>query len=118
MHIESTAIAGLKIIHLDVHGDNRGWFKENWQRLTMGRAGLPDFSPVQHNLSFNAEAGVTRGLHAEPWDKLVSVAHGKSLARGAICAKDQILMARWWSKKLALTRRSLSPAGWLMVSRP
>ena len=83
MHIESTAIAGLKIIHLDVHGDNRGWFKENWQRLTMGKAGLPDFSPVQHNLSFNAEAGVTRGLHAEPWDKLVSVAHGKVF--GAWC---------------------------------
>src|SRR5699024_9118611 len=77
------AIAGLKIIHLDVHGDNRGWFKENWQRLTMGKAGLPNFSPVQHNLSFNAEAGVTRGLHAEPWDKLVSVAHGKVF--GAWC---------------------------------
>ena len=83
MHIESTAIAGLSIVHLDVHGDNRGWFKENWQRLTMGKAGLPDFAPVQHNLSFNAQPGVTRGLHAEPWDKLVSVAHGKVF--GAWC---------------------------------
>lgn len=83
MHIESTDIDGLSIIHLDVHGDNRGWFKENWQRTTMGQAGLPDFGPVQHNLSFNASAGVTRGLHAEPWDKLVSIAYGKVF--GAWC---------------------------------
>lgn len=43
----------------------------------MVAAGLPDFGPVQHNLSYNATAGTTRGLHAEPWDKLVSVAHGQ-----------------------------------------
>jgi dTDP-4-dehydrorhamnose 3,5-epimerase len=39
-------------------------------------AGLLDFGPVQNNVSFNAEAGVTRGLHAEPWDKFISVANG------------------------------------------
>ena len=83
MHIESTDIEGLRIIHLDVHGDNRGWFKENWQRTTMVNAGLPDFGVVQHNISYNASAGVTRGLHAEPWDKLVSVTHGK--VYGAWC---------------------------------
>lgn len=83
MHIESTPIPGLLIVHLDVHGDNRGWFKENWQREKMVAAGLPDFGPVQHNISFNAQPGVTRGLHAEPWDKLVSVAHGRVF--GAWC---------------------------------
>jgi dTDP-4-dehydrorhamnose 3,5-epimerase len=36
--------------------------------------GLPaDFEPVQNNISFNEEIGVTRGLHAEPWDKYISV---------------------------------------------
>jgi dTDP-4-dehydrorhamnose 3,5-epimerase/reductase len=40
-------------------------------------AGLPDFEPVQNNVSFNATAGATRGIHAEPWDKLVSVATGE-----------------------------------------
>ena len=39
--------------------------------------GLPDFVPVQNNISFNDEIGVTRGIHAEPWDKFVSVATGK-----------------------------------------
>lgn len=83
MQIKKTAIEGLLILELDVHSDNRGWFKENWQRAKMLDAGLPDFQPVQNNVSFNAARGVTRGLHAEPWDKLVSVAHGKVF--GAWC---------------------------------
>jgi len=39
--------------------------------------GLADFGPVQNNISFNDEVGVTRGIHAEPWDKFVSVATGR-----------------------------------------
>ena len=39
--------------------------------------GLPDFGPVQNNVSFNTAAGVTRGIHAEPWDKYVTVASGR-----------------------------------------
>ncbi len=75
--IQQTAIPGLLVIDLPLHGDSRGWFKENWQRAKMLELGLPDFLPVQQNMSFNAEAGVTRGLHAEPWDKLVSLANGR-----------------------------------------
>lgn len=75
--IEETAIPGFLRIDLTVHGDNRGWFKENWQREKMIALGLPDFHPVQNNISFNDEVGVTRGIHAEPWDKFVSVATGK-----------------------------------------
>ena len=75
--IKKTSIPGLLILDLPVHGDSRGWFKENWQREKMREAGLPDFGPVQNNISFNDEVGVTRGIHAEPWDKFVSVACGK-----------------------------------------
>lgn len=84
MRITETAIPGLLIIDLDVHGDNRGWFKENWQRekFTGLAPELASFQPVQNNISYN-HAGATRGLHAEPWDKLVSVAHGKIF--GAWC---------------------------------
>ena len=39
--------------------------------------GLPDFRPVQNNISFNEKAGTTRGIHAEPWDKFISVATGR-----------------------------------------
>ncbi|GAS93699.1 dTDP-4-dehydrorhamnose reductase [Mycolicibacterium canariasense] len=73
----ATPIPGLTIWDLPVHGDNRGWFKENWQREKMVAAGLPDFGPVQNNVSFNDAVGTTRGIHAEPWDKLVSVAAGR-----------------------------------------
>lgn len=72
-----TSIPGVVLYDLPVHGDNRGWFKENWQREKMVALGLPDFRPVQNNISFNEKAGTTRGIHAEPWDKFISVATGK-----------------------------------------
>jgi dTDP-4-dehydrorhamnose 3,5-epimerase len=75
---EST-IDGLFVIDLPVHGDSRGWFKENYQRAkytSSGSGRLPDIKIVQNNISFNAQKGVTRGLHAEPWDKFISVATG------------------------------------------
>ncbi|MDQ1204249.1 dTDP-4-dehydrorhamnose 3,5-epimerase [Microbacterium sp. SORGH_AS 862] len=71
-----TTIAGLQRWDVPVHGDNRGWFKENWQREKMVGLGLPDLGPVQNNISFNTAAGTTRGIHAEPWDKFISVATG------------------------------------------
>ena len=77
LDISATPIPGLLLVRMPVHADNRGWFKENWQRAKMVDAGLPDFGPVQHNIAFNTSAGTTRGIHAEPWDKLVSVATGR-----------------------------------------
>ena len=65
------------VVPLEVHGDARGWFKENWQRAKMVAAGLPDFGPVQNNMSYNVARGTTRGIHAEPWDKFVSSAQGR-----------------------------------------
>ena len=73
----ATPIPGLIVFELPVHGDTRGWFKENWQREKMVAAGLPDFGPVQNNVSFNDAVGTTRGIHAEPWDKWVSLATGR-----------------------------------------
>jgi dTDP-4-dehydrorhamnose 3,5-epimerase len=76
LKVSETGIEGLKVVELSVHGDPRGWFKENWQRAKMVALGVPDMRVVQNNVSFNAERGVTRGIHAEPWDKFVSVATG------------------------------------------
>lgn len=75
--VSTTAIPGLLVIRVPLHRDPRGWFKENWHRQKMVDLGLPDFGPVQHNMSHNTTRGVTRGFHAEPWDKLVSVAQGR-----------------------------------------
>ncbi len=67
-----TPIEGLEVHSLRVHEDNRGWFKENWA----GQA----LVPAQQNVSFNARRGATRGMHAEPWDKWISVATGRVYA--------------------------------------
>jgi dTDP-4-dehydrorhamnose 3,5-epimerase len=78
--VESTAIDGLLSVTIPVHGDERGWFKENWQTEKMRAAGMPELDFVQQNVAFNKSAGVTRGIHAEPWYKYVSVACGKVFA--------------------------------------
>ena len=75
--VEKTNIPGLLVVHLPVHGDSRGWFKENWQRQKIVDLGLPDFNPVQNNISYNNNKGATRGIHTEPWDKYVSIGAGK-----------------------------------------
>ena len=79
LKVTETGIPGLKVIELAVHGDSRGWFKENWQREKMVALGIPDRRWVQNNISFNERRGATRGVHAEPWDKLISVATGSVL---------------------------------------
>lgn len=75
--VRETVIPGLYEVDLVLHGDTRGWFKENYQQEKMEALGLPHFEIVQNNFSFNAEKGVTRGLHAEPWEKYISVAGGR-----------------------------------------
>ena len=75
--LETTPIPGLVVVHLDRRVDDRGFFKENWQREKMLAIGLPDFGPVQNNVSFNGDRGVTRGFHTEPWDKFISLATGR-----------------------------------------
>lgn len=71
------AIPGLIEFDIPVHGDNRGWFKENFQKEKMLPLGFPesffDEGKLQNNVSFSRKH-VLRGLHAEPWDKYISVA--------------------------------------------
>lgn len=77
LNIKKTDIPDLCVINLDLKKDNRGWFKENYQEEKMKKLGLPILKIVQNNISFNAEIGVTRGLHAEPWNKFISMAIGR-----------------------------------------
>lgn len=71
------AIPGMIEFDIPVHGDNRGWFKENFQKEKMLPLGFPEFffkeNKLQNNVSLSRK-GVLRGLHAEPWDKYISVA--------------------------------------------
>lgn len=77
--IQKTAIEGLLEIDISQIEDARGYFQEKFQKEKLVAAGLPtDFVPVQQNISFNKEVGVTRGLHAEPWEKYISIISGKA----------------------------------------
>lgn len=71
------AIPGMLEFDIPVHGDNRGWFKENFQKEKMLPLGFPEHffedGKLQNNVSFSRK-NVLRGLHAEPWDKYISVA--------------------------------------------
>lgn len=70
-------IPGLIVFDIPVRGDNRGWFKENFQKEKMLPLGFPESffaeGKLQNNISFNKKHSL-RGLHAEPWDKYVSIA--------------------------------------------
>lgn len=72
-----TAIPGLIIFDVTSVGDERGWFQEKYQKEKLVSAGLPlEFNVVQNSVAFNRK-GVTRGFHAEPWNKYVSVVSGR-----------------------------------------
>ena len=59
LRAEDTGIEGLKVLDLSVHGDSRGWFKENWQREKMAKGlGLPDLRWVRNNISSVATGSV------------------------------------------------------------
>src|SRR6476469_3522815 len=73
-----TDIPGLLVFDITSVGDERGYFQEKFQKAKLVAAGLPeDFNIVQNSLSYNKDAGVSRGFHAEPWDKYISVVTGK-----------------------------------------
>lgn len=78
---QHTPIPGLLVFDITYPSDERGWFQEKFQRQKLLEQGLPEsFQIVQNNVSFNAERGVIRGFHAEPWDKYISVITGEVFA--------------------------------------
>lgn len=77
-NVTETEIPGLLVIDLDILGDDRGWFQEKYQNEKLVVAGFPaDFVAKQNNISYNKQAGVVRGIHAEPWNKYISVVKGR-----------------------------------------
>lgn len=77
LHVRELSIPGLLLVDLVLNGDDRGWFKESFQKEKLTAQGLPEsFTPIQNNVSSNKETGVTRGIHAEPWNKFISLTRG------------------------------------------
>ena len=111
LEVTETGIEGLKVVELSVHGDPRGWFKENWQRAKMTALGIPDFRVVQNNVSFNAQRGVTRGIHAEPWDKFISVATGSVFGAWVDLRQGSATYGRVFTTTLDPSRAIYVPRG-------
>jgi dTDP-4-dehydrorhamnose 3,5-epimerase len=78
--VTRTSIPELLLVGLPLHGDERGWLKESYQREKLEAQGLPRLDIVQNTVSYNAQVGVTRGIHAEPWEKYISPATGRVFA--------------------------------------
>jgi dTDP-4-dehydrorhamnose 3,5-epimerase-like enzyme len=81
LHISKTDIPGLLVIALAVRGDSRGWSKDSFRKDKMIEQGFPaDFAVVQNSVVYGAQRGATRGIHADFWDKYVSIAIGSAFA--------------------------------------
>jgi dTDP-4-dehydrorhamnose 3,5-epimerase len=93
-----TEIPGLLIFNVTAIGDERGWFQEKYQKAKLVEVGIPaDFNVVQTNVSYNKDAGVIRGFHAEPWDKYISVISGK-----VFCAYVDLRRGESFGKKVTV----------------
>ena len=78
MKVQNNSLPGVMIIEPDVYGDERGFFKETWNRQRYSELGL-DRDFVQDNVSFSRK-GILRGLHFQnpnPQGKLVQVLQGE-----------------------------------------
>lgn len=76
--IYKTSIPGLFYISTVLHQDNRGFYKEISLIPDLDQAINKKFEIKQLNHS-NSNQNVIRGIHAENWNKLVTVTHGLCL---------------------------------------
>lgn len=73
--ITETKLAGVFIIELPIHDDERGFFRELYRKSELdARLGF-SFDPVQTNHSRSVK-NILRGIHIAPWHKLVTVYRG------------------------------------------
>lgn len=77
--VTTTEIPGLLIYERPTFADERGFFREPLEKRDLEAVLGRDLTVVQWNHS-RSLPGVIRGFHAEPWEKLVYVAHGTVLA--------------------------------------
>ena len=75
MPVQTSEIEGLLVVRWDRLYDDRGFFKHTYQHseLTQALGREPRLRQGNHSRS---QAGVLRGFHIEPWDKLIYVPRG------------------------------------------
>lgn len=98
------------LVNLDVHRDERGNFREAWQLEKLTALGLPAIAPVQYNVAESVR-GVTRGIHAEPWQKYLHVAYGKVFAAIVDLREDSETFTKVLTFEMDNTNALLIPIG-------
>ena len=110
MQVKETEIRGLYTIALDVHQDERGNFREVWQIEKLIDLGLTSITPVQLNVAESVR-GVTRGIHAEPWQKYLHVAYGYVFAAIVDIREDSDTFAKVLTFEMNNSNALLIPLG-------
>jgi dTDP-4-dehydrorhamnose 3,5-epimerase len=116
MHVTPTALPDVLLIKPKVHGDQRGWFVESWQRARYREAGISE-EFVQDNMSFSAR-GTLRGLHIQNphgQGKLVQAIQGEVFDVAVDARRGSPDFGRWTGVHLdAESKRQLYvPPGFL-----
>lgn len=99
--VTKAPIEGLYVIEPAVHGDNRGYFMETYNKRDMEEAGL-NMNFVQDNQSMSVK-GVLRGLHFQkqyPQGKLVRVIKGKVFDVAVDLRKNSKTYGKWFGVEL------------------
>ena len=94
-------IEGLYIIEPAVHGDNRGYFMETYNKRDMEEAGL-NMNFVQDNQSMSVK-GVLRGLHFQkqyPQGKLVRAIKGRVFDVAVDLRAGSATYGKWYGVEL------------------
>lgn len=91
--VEKTSIPGLFKIERQTFADDRGFFREVFHLDELQKVSGIDFKPVQWNHSLS-KPGVIRGLHAEPWNKLIYPVTGQMFAAIADLRPDSATFSK------------------------
>jgi dTDP-4-dehydrorhamnose 3,5-epimerase len=116
MQVKEAAIAAIKIVTPEKHGDARGFFSEVYNRAAWESLGL-HYAFVQDNHSFSAVVGTLRGLHFQipPFaqDKLIRVGRGRILDVAVDIRRSSPTFGRWTAVELSAEnwRQLLVPIG-------
>ena len=111
MNFEETSIAGVFVVDLEPHGDERGFFARAFCSREFAEHGLvPDV--VQANLAFSTKAGTTRGLHfqaaSHPEAKFFRCIRGETFNVAVDVREGSPTFGQWTSVLLsAQNRRAL-----------
>ena len=117
--IEETPLEDVFVITPRRFGDDRGFFSESWNRLTLEKEGLnlPDF--VQDNHSMSRVPGTVRGLHYQSpphaQGKLVRCGRGSLFDVAVDVRKGSPTFGQWFGETLSFDNgmQLWIPAGFL-----